>query len=45
MKRFFVDTFYWTALTNTGDDWHRRVLELTVKLHSTRLVTTEEILL
>ena len=25
MNRFFVDTFYWIALANSRDQWHRRV--------------------
>ncbi|MDX2239982.1 MAG: PIN domain-containing protein [Leptolyngbyaceae cyanobacterium bins.302] len=45
MRNLFVDTFYWTALINSKDDWHQRVLELTTNLRSPRFITTEEVLL
>lgn len=29
MNIFFADTFYFLALVNPADKWHRRVLEYT----------------
>ncbi|PZV18106.1 MAG: nucleic acid-binding protein [Leptolyngbya sp.] len=45
MRTLFTDTFYWTALINSSDDWHQRVIALTSSLKSTQIVTTEEVLL
>jgi len=45
MRPLFADTFYWTALINSRDNWHQRVITLTSALRSTQIVTTEEVLL
>jgi predicted nucleic acid-binding protein len=45
MRTLFADTFYWTALINSSDDWHQQVMVLTSSLRLTQIVTTEEVLL
>jgi len=40
----FADTFYWTALTSTGDQAHRQALELSHSLQPDRIVTTGDVL-
>jgi predicted nucleic acid-binding protein len=44
MRRFFVDTFYWIALSNPRDQWHTRVLAFAVSLAEYRFYTTDEVL-
>ncbi|NJR67151.1 MAG: type II toxin-antitoxin system VapC family toxin [Leptolyngbyaceae cyanobacterium CRU_2_3] len=44
MKLVFADTFYWVALINPGDDWHKSVLSVSRSLDQTKIVTTEEVL-
>lgn len=44
MRRFFVDTFYWIALSNRRDQWHARVQAFNRTLDAYRLYTTEEVL-
>jgi uncharacterized protein len=44
MKPIFADTFYWIALTNPRDNWHRKVLELTETLDQVQIITTDEVL-
>lgn len=44
MKQIFADTFYWIALTNSRDNWHQQVLELTATLDRVEIITTDEIL-
>jgi uncharacterized protein len=44
MNRFFVDTFYWIALSNRRDQWHTRVRAFDDALAAYRLYTTEEVL-
>jgi predicted nucleic acid-binding protein len=44
MRRFFVDTFYWVALSNPRDQWHTRVLSFDEALDEYRLYTTDEVL-
>ena len=45
MNLFFVDTFYWIALSNPRDQWHRRVLAFQTTLDTYRLYTTDEVLM
>ena len=45
MNRFFVDTFYWIALSNPRDQWHGRVLVFHEALDAYRLYTTDEVLM
>jgi len=40
----FADTFYWTALTSTGDQAHRQALDLSHSLKPDRIVTTCDVL-
>ena len=44
MHRFFVDTFYWIALANSRDQWHRRVKTFDDPLDASRFYTTDEVL-
>jgi len=44
MSRFFVDTFYWIALSNRRDQWHARVRAFDDALAAYRLDTTDEVL-
>ncbi|MDJ0659576.1 MAG: PIN domain-containing protein [Crocosphaera sp.] len=44
MRLVFADTFYWVALINPQDDWHKRVIQVSQSLTQTQLITTEEIL-
>ena len=44
MRRFFVDTFYWLALTNRRDQWHRRVQAFNRALDSHHFYTPDEVL-
>lgn len=43
MRRFFVDTFYWIALSNRRDHWHSRVRAFNRALHTYHLYTTDEV--
>ena len=44
MNRFFVDRFYWIALSNHRDQWYRRVRAFDDALTAYRLYTTDEVL-
>ncbi len=44
MRCYFVDTFYWVALSNRRDQWHRRVLEFSQLLDDYHLYTVDEVL-
>jgi uncharacterized protein len=45
MRLVFADTFYWTAVLYSADDWHVRAVALSGSLAGTvRLITTEEVL-
>lgn len=44
MRQVFADTFYWVALINPEDDWHKQVLKISNSLSETLLITTEEVL-
>ena len=44
MRRFFVDTFYWIALTNRRDQWHQRVQAFNRVLIAYHFFTTDEVL-
>ena len=44
MRELFADTFFWTALADPQDQWHRAAREFDASLEGTRLVTTDEVL-
>ena len=44
MRRFFVDTFYWIALTNRRDQWHAQVRAFNRTLLTYHLYTADEVL-
>ncbi|WP_017295691.1 type II toxin-antitoxin system VapC family toxin [Geminocystis herdmanii] len=44
MRKIFVDTFYWVALINPQDDWHKEVLKISYLLSEITFVNTEEVL-
>jgi predicted nucleic acid-binding protein len=44
MRTIFADTFYWTALLNSKDEWHQRVRAFNRTFGSVQLVTTDEVL-
>ncbi len=44
MKPIFADTFYWIALLNPGDDWHRAALLYARQNSDASLVTTDGVL-
>ena len=44
MRAVFADTFYWAALTSSGDNAHPKAVELSRSSAPLRIVTTDEIL-
>lgn len=44
MKEVFVDSLYWIALTNPGDQWHRKAVAAKERRPEVPLVTTEDVL-
>lgn len=44
MRRIFVDTLYWIAITNRKDQWHQAAERASRSLLGCHLVTTEEVL-
>jgi uncharacterized protein len=44
VKRLFADTVYWIALTNSFDQYHTKVVEVSSALGNCRLFTTEAVL-
>ena len=44
MPRYFVDTFYWVALSDPRDQWHARVLAFSRTLSEYHLYTVDEVL-
>lgn len=45
MRAIFADTFYWAALLNPRDQWHRAANERRTNLVDIRIVTTETVLI
>jgi len=45
MTSVFVDTFFWLAMLDAGDDWHDNALVLDSQLRNVRRVTTYAVLL
>lgn len=45
MKRVFVDTAYWLALTNSFDQYHAKAVEASSTLGNCRLITTDAVLI
>ena len=46
MRKVFADTFYWAALINPRDQWHKMAVGLRESLSSgVRIVTTETVLI
>jgi len=44
VRRVFADTFYWIALTDPRDAWHRHAVEVNKTQSSVQIVTTEPVL-
>ena len=44
MRRIFVDTLYWVAITNRKDQWHQAAMRASRNLAGCDLVTTDEVL-
>ncbi|MBV8130662.1 MAG: type II toxin-antitoxin system VapC family toxin [Planctomycetaceae bacterium] len=44
MRRIFVDTLYWIAITHRKDQWHQAAVQASRTLGGCHLVTTEEVL-
>jgi predicted nucleic acid-binding protein len=44
MPQYFVDTFYWVALSDPRDQWHTRVLTFSRSLSDYQLYTVDEVL-
>jgi len=44
MRKIFVDTLYWIAITNRKDQWHQAAEKASRTLFGCHLVTTEEVL-
>jgi uncharacterized protein len=44
MPRYFVDTFYWVALSDPRDQWHTHVLTFSRSLSDYQLYTVDEVL-
>ena len=45
MRRVFVDTLYWIAITNKGDAWHGAAIEAKRRLRHVQTVTTDSVLI
>lgn len=45
MKRVFVDTAYWLALTSSFDQYHAKAVEASSTLGNCRLITTDAVLI
>lgn len=44
MRIIFADTFYWAALTHTGDSAYHRAIDLSRSLAPDKILTTDEVL-
>ena len=44
MRRIFVDTLYWVAITNRKDQWYQAAMKFSSDLAGCHLVTTDEVL-
>jgi predicted nucleic acid-binding protein len=44
VRAVFADTFYWAAVTSTGDAAHERAIGLSRALKPDKIVTTDEVL-
>jgi predicted nucleic acid-binding protein len=44
MPRYFVDTFYWVALSDVRDQWHTRVMAFSRSLREYHFYTADEVL-
>jgi uncharacterized protein len=44
MRRVFVDTLYWVAITHRKDHWHQAAVTISRTLTGCQLVTTDEVL-
>ncbi len=44
MRRIFVDTFYWLAISNPSDQWRQSVLNNIQDIQGAQLITTDEVL-
>jgi predicted nucleic acid-binding protein len=44
MRRIFVDTLYWIAVTNRKDQWHQAAEKASHAVSGAELVTTQEVL-
>jgi len=44
MRALFADTFFWTALADSRDQWHDVVRQYDASLENVALVTTDEVL-
>ena len=45
MRRIFVDTLYWVAITSRNDQWHQAAVKISGHLIGCHLVTTDEVLI
>lgn len=45
MKKIFVDSIYWIAISHRKDQWHKAAVKVGDTLKGRRLVTTEEVLI
>lgn len=45
MRRVFVDTLYWIAITHRKDQWHQAAEQASRNLAGCHLVTTDEVLI
>ena len=45
MRRVFVDTLFWIAISNRKDQWHQAAEQASHPLAGCRLVTTDEVLI
>jgi uncharacterized protein len=45
VRTVFVDTFYWIALMNPRDQWHRTAREISSSLDDAKLITSESVLI
>jgi predicted nucleic acid-binding protein len=44
MRRIFVDTLYWVAVTNRNDQWYQAAMKASRTLAGCQLITTDEVL-
>ncbi len=45
LKHIFADTFYWIALSNQNDSWHKKAKSISQEIYPFQIITTDEVLI